>query len=216
MLELFSQFLADYGYLAIGILVLLEGLGVPLPGETAVMTTATFAARGALDIVGVAIATSIGTITCATISYWIGRSGGREFLEKYGQWIWLDRKRLAKTERYYEKYGLLTIFFGRYIAPLRAFGGFIAGVARMPFGTFMVANVIGGIVWAVTFTAVGFYFGRNLVALKEWILEIILVTALLVVVIVGFSRRAARRRHAVDARSYPHIGAPARETESPR
>lgn len=196
MLEVFSRFLADYGYLAIGLLVMLEAIGVPLPGETAVMTTATFAARGTLSIVGVALATSIGTITGMTISYWIGRSGGREFLEKYGRWVWLDPARLAKTERYYEKYGVLTIFFGRYVAPLRAFGGFIAGVARMPFPLFFVANVLGGLVWAATFSAVGFYFGRNLVALKEWIIEIALVVALLIVIIVGFSRRAAMRRRA--------------------
>jgi len=114
--------------------------------------------------------------------YWMGRIGGRSLLVRYGHLIHLDADRLLRTEKYFERHGMKTVFFARFIALLRIFGSILAGVAHMPFPTFSVVNMLGGVIWATTFSALGFVFGKNLPLLDDYIEEISIgVTVVLVV-----------------------------------
>ena len=185
MLELFTQFVRDYGYFAVGLIVALEGIGFPVAGETVVVTAATFAARGSLSVVGVGLATIVGTFLGGTAGYWIGRIGGRRFLERHGHWIWLDERRLARTEEFFARRGVLTIFIGKYIGPVRMFASFLAGIACMPFATFTAVNLAAGAVWAIVFCAVGYSFGRNLAVIEEWFTEIGIVVAIVILLSIG-------------------------------
>src|SRR2546423_1625232 len=99
MLEFLSHLIERYGYFAVALLVTLEGFGIPLPGETAVVTAAAFAARGSLSAVGVAIAGTIGTVLGGSGGYWIGRIGGRGLLVRHGHLVGLDAERLSRTEK---------------------------------------------------------------------------------------------------------------------
>lgn len=181
MLETLTHFIERYGYVAVALLVTLEGFGLPLPGETAVVTAAAFAARGSLNIVGVAIAATIGAVLGGSGGYWVGRIGGRGLLVRHGHLIRLDADRLARTEKYFEHHGAKTVFFARFVALLRIFGSLMAGVAHMPFPTFTLVNFAGGLLWAVTFSAVGFMFGKNLSKLDNYLGEISIVLLVLVV-----------------------------------
>ena len=182
MLEYLTHFVEQYGYFAVALLVTIEGFGVPLPGETAVVVAAAFAARGSLNIVGVVISTTLGTVLGGSGGYWIGRVGGRSLLDRYGHLLRLDAKRMAKTEAYFERHGVKTVFFARFVALLRIFGSLMAGVAHMPFATFSAVNFAGGLLWAVTFSALGFLFGKNLSKLDDYLGEVGLVMSALVVV----------------------------------
>ena len=182
MLEYLTHFVEQYGYFAVALLVTIEGFGVPLPGETAVVVAAAFAARGSLNIVGVVISTTLGTVLGGSGGYWIGRVGGRSLLDRYGHLLRLDAKRMAKTEAYFERHGIKTVFFARFVALLRIFGSLMAGVAHMPFATFSAVNFAGGLLWAVTFSALGFLFGKNLSKLDDYLGEVGLVMSALVVV----------------------------------
>ena len=182
MLEFLTHIVEQYGYFAVALLVTLEGFGVPLPGETAVVVAAAFAARGSLSIVGVVISTTIGTILGGSGGYWLGRVGGRSLLERYGHLLRLDAQRLARTEAYFERHGVKTVFFARFVALLRIFGSLMAGVAHMPFPTFSVVNAVGGLLWAVTLSAVGYLFGRNLHKLDDYLGEVGIVLSVLVVI----------------------------------
>ena len=184
MLEFLTHFIERYGYFAVALLVTLEGFGLPLPGETAVVVAAAFAARGSLSIVGVVIATTIGTVLGGSGGYWVGRRGGRGLLVRHGHWIRLDATRLARTEAYFERHGVKTVFLARFVALLRIFGSLMAGVAHMPFPTFTAVNFAGGLLWAVTFAAVGFAFGKNLSRLDDYLAEISI--ALSVLAVLGF------------------------------
>ena len=184
MLEFLTHFIERYGYFAVALLVTLEGFGLPLPGETAVVVAAAFAARGSLSIVGVVIATTIGTVLGGSGGYWVGRLGGRGLLVRHGHWIRLDAARLARTEAYFERHGVKTVFLARFVALLRIFGSLMAGVAHMPFPTFTAVNFAGGLLWAVTFAAVGFVFGKNLSRLDDYLAEISI--ALSVLAVLGF------------------------------
>lgn len=189
----FVTFLEHYGYLAVALLVAIEGMGIPISGGASVVAAGTFAAHGTLNIIGVTLAATVGAIAGSTISYWIGRRGGRALLERHGHWIRLDAARLAKTESYYARHGVRTIFFGRYIAPVRVFGGLLAGVARMRFASFMLVNVIGAAVWAATWSALGYAIGKNISIMNEGLIEI----AIAIGVFVGvwlFVRWLRRRR----------------------
>ena len=170
----FLMYVEQYGYLAVAVLVAIEGLGIPISGGASVVAAGTFAAHGSLSVVGVMLAATIGAFVGSTLSYCIGRRGGRALLQRYGHWIRLDAAKLAKTESYYARHGVRTIFFGRYIAPVRVFGGLLAGVARMPFATFMVANVIGAMAWAATWSALGYAIGKNISIVKEGLIEFVI------------------------------------------
>ena len=193
MLEYLTHFVEQYGYFAVALLVTIEGFGVPLPGETAVVVAAAFAARGSLNIVGVVLSTTLGTVLGGSGGYWIGRVGGRGLLVRYGHLLRLDDKRLARTEAYFARHGAKTVFLARFVALLRIFGSLMAGVAHMPFPTFTAVNFAGGLLWATTFSAVGFLFGRNLSKLDDYLGHIGL--ALSAVVVVGYLAYRWREQH---------------------
>ena len=182
MLEYLTHFVEQYGYFAVALLVTIEGFGVPLPGETAVVVAAAFAARGSLNIVGVVISTTLGTVLGGSGGYWIGRVGGRSLLDRYGHLLRLDAKRIAKTEAYFDRHGVKTVFFARFVALLRIFGALMAGVAHMSFATFSAVNFAGGLLWAVTFSALGFLFGKNLSKLDGYLGKVGLAMSALVVI----------------------------------
>ena len=191
MLEFLTHFIERYGYIAVALLVTLEGFGLPLPGETAVVTAAAFAARGSLSVVGVFIATTLGAVLGGSGGYWVGRLGGRGLLVRYGHLIRLDADRLARTEAYFQRHGAKTVFVARFIALLRIFGSLMAGVAHMPFPTFSIVNLAGGALWAATFSAVGYFFGKNLSLLDQYLGRISI--GVLVLVIAGFLVYRSRR-----------------------
>jgi membrane protein DedA with SNARE-associated domain len=195
MLHFFAHVIEHYGYVAVALLVTMEGLGLPIPGETAVITAAAFAATGSLSAVGVAIAAVTGTVLGGTGGYWIGRWRGRALLERYAHWVRLDARKLVRAEAYFEKHGMKTVFFGRFVVPLRILGGVLAGMARMPFGTFSLVNFAGGVLWAVTFAALGYLFGENLPLLHHHLKQASL--ALTVAALIGIAMYLLRRRRRV-------------------
>jgi membrane protein DedA with SNARE-associated domain len=170
-----AQFIEQYGYIAVAVLVAIESMGLPLPGETAVVTAAAFAATRAVSPVGVALCAIIGTVVGGTGGYWLGRWRGKALLARYGHWLWLDERRVQRAESYFMRHGMKTVFFGRYVVLLRIIGSLLAGAMHMPFLRFSIVNFAGGVLWAVTFTALGYVFGENLPRLHQHLGEAALV-----------------------------------------
>ena len=191
----FSHFVEQYGYAGVALFVTLEGFGIPLPGETAVVTAAALAATGSLSLPGVVIAASIGAVLGGSGGYWIGRIGGRELLVRHGDFFRLTPERLHRTEVYFARHGASTVFFARFVALLRIFGCLFAGVAEMPFVSFSLVNLAGGVLWAATFSALGYLFGRNLPLLDAYIGRFSLLVSLIVVI--AIAAYLIRRRRAV-------------------
>jgi membrane protein DedA with SNARE-associated domain len=180
----FAQFIDQYGYIAVALLVAIESMGVPLPGETAVITAAAFAATGDLSATGVVVAGVIGIVIGGTGGYWLGRWRGQALLTRYGHWLWLNERRVQSAESYFRRHGMKTVFFGRYVVLLRIIGSLLAGMMRMPFARFSVVNFGGGALWVVTFTALGYLFGENLPRLHRHLGEAALVVTVVVIVAV--------------------------------
>jgi membrane protein DedA with SNARE-associated domain len=187
-------------YLMVAGIVGVESMGVPLPGEIALVTASLLAATGHANIVWVAVAGSSGAIVGDSLGYLIGRRGGRNLLERLGRRFpsHLGPEQLASAERAFDRWGVWAVFFGRFIAILRIAAGPLAGALRVPYPKFLVANATGGIVWAGGTSLTIFYAGK---AAERWLHDLSWI-ALVVTVAAGVItslvvRSRARRRRTV-------------------
>ena len=180
-----SSLIASSGYVVLFFFVGLESLGIPLPGETALVTAAAAAALGHLSIYAVVATAAAAAVIGDNGGYWIGRKGGIALVRGYGRLIHLNESHLERARRFFERHGPETVFIGRFIALLRTWAAVLAGTARMPYGTFMRYNALGGVCWSVMFGTLGFVFGRHLPQLEHYIGQASLAGALLVALVAG-------------------------------
>lgn len=182
--------LAHYGYVAIFVVVAIECLGVPVPGETALITGAALAATGRLSIVGVIISAAAGAIAGGTGGYWLGRRGGVALVERYGKALRVTPERMRTVHEFFDKHGAWAVFIGRFVALLRAWAAILAGTGRMDFATFTIYNSLGAIMWACAFGTLGYLFGDSLPALRHNIgLAALAIAAIVVVAIAVYYLR---------------------------
>ncbi|MEU2431938.1 DedA family protein [Streptomyces sp. NPDC007861] len=156
-------------YLLVGVVIGLESLGIPLPGEIVLVSSALLASQhGDIDPWVLGICATAGAIIGDSIGYAIGRKGGRPLLTWCGGKFpkHFSEANIAMAERSFEKWGMWAVFFGRFVALLRIFAGPLAGVLRMPYWKFLIANVFGGILWAGGTTAVVYSLG---VVAEAWL-----------------------------------------------
>ena len=157
-----SHLLATYGYWLIVIVVALESAGLPLPGETTLVSAAAYAGVSHnLSIGLVIIAAAFGAIMGDNIGFWIGREAGPPLLARLGRFVGLDERRQKLGQYLFLRHGGKIVFFGRFVALLRAFAALLAGVNRLPPARFFAFNAAGGIVWATLFGLGGYTLGHE-------------------------------------------------------
>ncbi|NBE54704.1 DedA family protein [Streptomyces boluensis] len=186
-------------YVLVGVVIGLESLGIPLPGEIILVSSALLASQsGEVDPVVLGACATGGAIIGDSIGYAIGRKGGRPLLARLGRRFpkHFSEANVASAERSFEKWGMWAVFFGRFVALLRIFAGPLAGVLRMPYWKFATANVLGGIVWAGGTTAVIYYVG---VVAESWLkrfswLGLVLAVAVGLTSMLVLKRRAAKHQ----------------------
>jgi membrane protein DedA with SNARE-associated domain len=149
-------------YALLALIIGVESLGIPLPGEIALVTAAVMASKGVVNPVLLAVCASAGAIVGDSIGYAIGRKGGQPMFEKLGRRFprHFGPEHLATAERSFHKWGMWAVFFGRFIALLRIFAGPLAGALKMAYWRFLVANVLGGVIWAGGTTMAVYYIGK--------------------------------------------------------
>jgi membrane protein DedA with SNARE-associated domain len=164
-----TALIQDYGYLILFVIVAAESSGIPVPGETALIAAGVLASQGHLEIEWVIVVAAAAAIIGDNIGYWIGREGGTKLLAK---WAWTRRVRdryMPPAQRFFNAHGGKTIFFARFIAVLRVFGAWIAGITHMPWWRFLLWNAAGGICWAVLVGLVSYYLGQAAAdAIQKW------------------------------------------------
>jgi membrane protein DedA with SNARE-associated domain len=154
------EYVATYGYLAIFAIVGLESAGIPMPGETILVAAAILAGQGKLHLWGVIGAAAAGAILGDNCGYWVGREFGFPIAYRYGRYVSLDERRLKLGQYLFLRQGGKIVFFGRFVAVLRAFAAFLAGVNHFNWERFFLFNAAGGIVWATIFGSGGYWLGR--------------------------------------------------------
>ncbi|MEV8585349.1 DedA family protein [Streptomyces sp. NPDC051180] len=199
-------------YALVGVVIGLESLGIPLPGEIVLVSSALLASQhGEINPYVLGACATAGAIIGDSIGYAIGRKGGRPLL------AWLGRRfpkhfseaNIGLAEQSFQKWGMWAVFFGRFIALLRIFAGPLAGVLHMPYWKFLVANVLGGILWAGGTTAVVYSVG---IVAEAWlkrfswlglVLAVLIGVASMLVVRNRARKAAAERAAAPEAEPVP-------------
>lgn len=157
-----TNLINTYGYWAVLLFVAIESTGIPFPGETMLLAAAITAGTShQLHIWLVIAAAAAGAILGDNLGFWVGREGGFRLLRRYGYLIRVDERRLKLGQYLFQKHGGKVVFFGRFVAVLRAWAAFLAGVNRMEWPRFLVFNAAGGILWATIYGLAGYALGNN-------------------------------------------------------
>ena len=189
-----SSLIASWGLVLLFGLICLESAGIPLPGETALITAAVLAAHGDFDIASVIVVAASGAIAGDNIGYWAGRLGGRRLLERWPRLERHSRRVLPRAEAFFERHGSKTVFIGRFVALLRVTAAWMAGVGRMHWWKFLIWNALGGIAWATGFGLIAYYAGKTVAHAIEHYGLIATAVAVAVAVLAVIVLRLVKRR----------------------
>lgn len=154
-----SDVVAHYGYLAVFGLIFFQTIGLPLPGEAALIAAAVYAQHThKLDIVDIVLVSAVSTSLGGMVGYWIGRRGGYPVLMRHGHHVGMTAARMRLGEYLFQFHGGKILMFGRMMAVLRVYQSILAGIYRMSFRRFMAFSVMGAVLWAaaVGYGAYGF------------------------------------------------------------
>jgi membrane-associated protein len=182
------------GYPLLFLLVMAESSGVPIPGETALITAAVLASRGKLSIEVVIVLAAAGAIVGDNIGYLIGRKGGRWLLERPGRFRRQRLEVLSTGEPFFERHGPKAVFFGRFLLGLRVWASWLAGATRMHWRSFAVWNALGGISWATAIGLLAYFLGNSAGNAIETF-GIYGLVAVLVAIVSGVVLHRRARRH---------------------
>jgi membrane protein DedA with SNARE-associated domain len=188
--------LVHYGYWAVAAALLLENAGIPVPGET-VLLLASFLAYSQHDLqLGwiILVATAAATLG-DNLGYAIGHYGGRPLLERHRHSLVISDAAVRRGEAVFERYGVVTILFARFVFGMRVIAGPLAGVLRMPWKKFAVFNLVGAALWVTVIASAGYLFGSRRGALMHFMkrFDVILGLAFVLTSVVLWWRNRRRR-----------------------
>ncbi|HEX7626486.1 MAG TPA: DedA family protein [Gaiellaceae bacterium] len=157
-----TKLLLDYGLVLLFVLVAVESAGIPIPGETALITAAVLARpeHHHYSLFWVIVVGAAGAIVGDNVGYWLGRVGGRKLIDRWEFTANYARKALPPAERFFKRHGAKTVFFGRFIALLRVTSAWLAGISHMTWWRFLAWNAAGGIVWAAGVSLLAYWAGK--------------------------------------------------------
>ncbi len=175
------------GYAGIAFLMFLDNIFPPIPSEIIMPSAGYTASKGELQLMGVIIAGSTGSILAAMLLYWIGRKVPQQRLfklvERYGKYLRIQAPDLEKALLWFNKHGHRIVFFGRMIPAVRSLISIPAGMSRMPFSKFMLYSTAGTLIWTSFLAYLGFYFSQNQ-ALMHLIMQRI--STIILVIVFGY------------------------------
>jgi membrane protein DedA with SNARE-associated domain len=151
-----TEVVGRYGYPGIAGLVFVEGVGIPAPGQTAIILGAVAAGRGHLNVIVVAVVAFLATLAGGVLGYLIGRFGGRRLVVRYGRYVGLGEVRLRRTEAFMGQHGAKIVAVARFIDGLRQLHAIVAGAAGMPLWRFVAYSAVGSAAWVATWTTAGY------------------------------------------------------------
>jgi membrane protein DedA with SNARE-associated domain len=182
------------GYPLLFVIVMSESSGVPVPGETALITGALLASQGKLQIELVIALAAAGAIVGDNIGYAIGRKGGRWLLERPGRFQAQRLQVLESGEPFFERHGPKAVFFGRFFLGLRVWASWLAGTTRMHWRSFVLWNALGGVFWATVIGLLAYYLGHSVGNVVETFGLYGLAAALLAIASALYVHRRHRRQ----------------------
>ncbi|MGW8893627.1 DedA family protein [Bacillus subtilis] len=153
-MELVQQLIADYGYLAIFLMLVLGIVGLPIPDEVMMTVVGYFTHTDVLNYELSILISFVGALLGMLISYMIGRKAGRPFIDKYGKWVGLKEKRMMKVEKWMKKYGPYSLILGYFIPGVRHVTCYFSGIGKMDLKTYVAFAAIGAFLWCFVFITI--------------------------------------------------------------
>jgi membrane protein DedA with SNARE-associated domain len=153
-----GRLVSDYGYLIVAVFIFAEGLAIPFPTDTTLVTAAAFAANGRLSVTMIFIVSTVATTLGTTIAFMVGRRGGA-FVERHSTRV--SPAVLARTRAFFDRHGPTAVLIGRFVPVMRMFIAPLAGLSSMSLVRFSVFNLAGAAVWSAVFCGVGYFFGQH-------------------------------------------------------
>jgi len=191
-----SILLITVGYIGLFAIIFAEtGLffGFFLPGDTLLFTAGILSAGGTFSVWIVIIIAIIAGIIGDSFGYYFGKRAGSYFLKKEDSWIFKKRY-IEETRKFYDKHGVKTIVLARFLPIIRTFAPLLAGVSHMRYEIFMPFNIIGGVLWVVSMTLLGYGLGNIVPNIDVYVVPIIIVIFVLsfIPLIVGYIKRGKK------------------------
>lgn len=191
-----APYLSDYGYAAVALFVLLENFGLPLPGEAVLVTGAIFTVSGRLDLSLLVLVAVAAAVMGDNLGYALGRFGGRSLAVRLGRRFGVSTEHLDRVERFFSRHGAKVVVAARFLPLLRHLNGISAGLSRMRWARFLIANALGAGIWVAVWTAIGTQAGAHLEAVDTVLREgtPLIAGTLVLLVMALVARRLLRRR----------------------
>lgn len=206
--DLITNTVADYGYVAIFLLVALGSACIPIPSEIVLLfggalASETFATEFLTDpskqvnLVAVVVVALAGGMVGSWLGFWMGYAGGRPLIDRWGRYLLFRPHEVDRAHEWFERHGEALIFFGRLVPLLRAFVSLPAGIAKMDLRKFSLFTFLGILPWTVGFTLAGYYLGEQWLLVERWFRPLaFLAGVILVAGIVWWITKRLRQRDA--------------------
>lgn len=188
-----TTFIEEYGYLGVMLLIALENIFPPIPSEVILTFGGFMTTTTNLSIIGVVIASTIGSVIGAGILYFIGLqldvSRLEKIVDKWGKLFRLTKKDIHKADAWFDKYGPFTVFFCRFIPLIRSLISIPAGMSNMNIGLFFILTTLGTLIWNIILVYLGASVGdswENIVYTMDIYSNIIYIILIVIIISVGF------------------------------
>jgi membrane protein DedA with SNARE-associated domain len=181
--------LESVGYPAIFLLAMIEAICIPFPSEVTFGFTAALAAQheAGLTLAGVILVGVAGEIVGSVIAYWIGRTGGRAVVDRWGKYVLLTHHDLDRADEFMARRGAPAVIIGRMIPLLRAFISLVAGIGEMPFWRFLASTAIGTAIYCTAISLIGYALGDNWHKIQKGFTYASVVVLVVIVAAVAFA-----------------------------
>jgi membrane protein DedA with SNARE-associated domain len=187
----FEHIVRDYGVFAVMLILAVEAIGAPVPGETLLIFASVLAGRGEMSLPALVVFAWAGAVLGDNIGYAIGKSFGRAAILRYGAKIGLNDARFQSIEGIFLRYGSVTVVFARFFSILRQLNGVVAGILGMSWWRFLLFNALGGALWVTTWVFATLYFTKHMSVITTFAHHTKLVASLLAVGILAFMLKHA-------------------------
>lgn len=172
------------GYVGIFVLSALESAAIPIPSEVVVPFSGFLAVSGRFNIGLVVLVATVANLVGSIILFWIGRSGGRWILERYGKYVLIHKHDLEKGDKWFAKYGSKAVFWSRMLPVVRTFISLPAGVSKINFSKFCLLTFLGSLPWNASLALIGYKAGENWDILHSYFRQADIFIVLLIVFLV--------------------------------
>jgi len=185
IIEYIASLVEYLGYPGIFILMTLESSGIPIPSEAVVTFAGFLASRGVFNLYMIILISTLANLTGSIIFYYLGYIYGESFVHKYGRFLRINDSHIKFIEKWFDRYGDITVFIGRITPAIRTYISLPAGMGKMNKNRFIILTLVGSLIWNLFLAYIGLWLGDNWISIVEY-LDIIAVIAMIIIIIILF------------------------------